>query len=71
MHICVIIPNTHPNKKLNLIVGGIANQLLQLLEQYKKYNLKITIVTKYSKFSKSVKNIYLCEIHKFDNLFRD
>ena len=36
INLCIIISNTHENNELNLPVGGVANQVLQLLPSYEK-----------------------------------
>lgn len=68
MHICLFLLNTHPNPDLNLIVGGIENQILQLLNIYeKKVNLKITIITRYSEYKTSTNKLDIHQISKFKN----
>lgn len=64
--------NTHPNKKLNLIVGGIANQILQLLPSYEKINdLKISIITKYSEYEPLSNRLKIYEFNRFNNYTLD
>jgi len=72
MHFSIIIPNTHINDNINLPVGGIANQLRELLECYKKYNnIRISIITKYSNFDIIPHNMDIYSIHKFKNIYID
>ncbi|MEE9378018.1 MAG: glycosyltransferase, partial [Candidatus Lokiarchaeia archaeon] len=68
MHICLFIENTHPNKSLNLNVGGISNQILNLLPSYEKYqHLTISLFTKYSEYEPINKNTRIFRISKFKN----
>lgn len=72
IHICIFTENTHPNKQLKLIVGGIENQILNLLSSYEKINnINISIVTKYSKYVSHSGKVKIYEIHKFKNLMID
>ncbi len=72
MHICLILGNTHPNKKLRLNVGGIANQILLLLPAYEKIeDIKISLVTKYTEYKPRSNRIKIHEIHKFHNFLLD
>jgi len=51
IHICIFLQNTHPNPELNLKVGGVSNQILQLISSYEKIeDVKISVVTKYSEY---------------------
>ena len=46
IHFCFFVEKTHQKKHLYLSVGGVANQLLQLLPSYEKIDdLNISIVT--------------------------
>ena len=68
MHICLFIENTHPNDLLNLKVGGIANQVLNLLPVYEKYQkLTISLITKYSEYLPTSKNTRIYRISKIKN----
>jgi len=70
MHICFFIENIHPNPRYNLKVGGISNQILQLLPSYEKINdLEITIVTKYSEYNPKTNRVNVHIISKFRNYF--
>jgi len=70
MHICYFIENIHPNPHYNLKVGGISNQILQLLPSYEKINdLEITIVTKYSEYKPKTNRVNVYIISKFKNYF--
>ncbi|MHA1250166.1 MAG: glycosyltransferase family 4 protein [Candidatus Helarchaeota archaeon] len=72
MHICIFLENTHPNNELNLKVGGIENQVLELLKEYQKIrNLKVSLITKFSEFKILSKNIKIYQIHKFKNYIID
>lgn len=72
MHICLILGNTHPNKKLRLNVGGIANQILLLLPSYENIeDIKISLVTKYTEYKPRSNRIKIHEIHKFHNFLLD
>jgi len=72
MHICLILGNTHPNKKLKLNVGGIANQILLLLPSYEKItDIKISLVTKYTEYKPSSNRMKIYEIHKYNNFILD
>lgn len=71
-HICLFISNTHPIKKRNLNVGGIANQILQLLPSYEKIkDLHISIVTQYSEYKPISNRVKIYEVHKFENFILD
>lgn len=68
MHICLILGNTHPNKKLRLNVGGIANQVLLLLHSYEKNeDINVSLITKYSEYRPASDKIKIYQIHKFNN----
>ncbi|MFX1443898.1 MAG: glycosyltransferase family 4 protein [Promethearchaeota archaeon] len=72
MHICIVIGNTHPNRKLNLNVGGVANQLLLLLHSYEKIkDIKISLITKYSEYIPISNKVKIYRIHKFNNFYID
>jgi glycosyltransferase involved in cell wall biosynthesis len=72
MHICIILGNTHSNEKLGLNVGGIANQLLLLLPSYEKINdLRISLITKYTKYIPISNRMRIYQIHKFNNFVLD
>ena len=59
---------THDNKKLNLVMGGIQNHLLELLPLYEKIEgLKITLLTKYSKYQPSTERVKIQILQKFKN----
>ena len=71
-HICLFISNTHPIKKRNLNVGGIANQILQLLPSYEKIkDLHISIVTQYSEYKPISNRVKIYEVHNFENFILD
>ena len=60
--------NTHENKELNLPVGGVANQILQLLPSYEKIdNLNILLITKYSEYIPLTDKVKIITIQKFKN----
>jgi len=66
IHICIFVENTHPNKNLGLIVGGIENQLNQLIKSYKKNpNINISLITRYSEYTSKSKRMKIYQIHKF------
>ena len=70
IHICVIIGNTHANKKLGLNVGGVANQMLRLLRSYEKIeNIKISLITKYSEYIPLSNRFKIYIIRKYRNFF--
>jgi len=53
---------------LNLPVGGVASQILELLPAYEKIqNLKILLITKYSEYLPTTNNIKIIRIHRFRN----
>lgn len=53
-------------------VGGISNQILQLLPSYEKIrNLKLSIVTKYSEYKPVSNRLKTYEIHKFTKYIPD
>ncbi|MFX1502246.1 MAG: glycosyltransferase family 4 protein [Promethearchaeota archaeon] len=53
---------------LNLPVGGVASQILELLPAYEKIkNLNVYLITKYSEYIPTSKNIKIIRIHKFRN----
>lgn len=67
IHLCLFLEKVHPNPKFNLNVGGISNQILQLLPSYEKIrNLKISIVTKYSEYNPISNRLKTYDIHKFN-----
>ncbi|MFX1573979.1 MAG: glycosyltransferase [Promethearchaeota archaeon] len=66
INLCIIVSNTHENKALNLSVGGVANQILQLLPSYEKIdNLNIFLVTKYSEYIPQTNKVKKVSIQKF------
>ncbi len=72
IHICLFISQTHPNKNLNLNVGGIASQILQLLPSYEKIkNLHISIITKYSEYEPISNRVKIYKVHRFERFFLD
>jgi len=57
---------THDNKELKIVVGGIQSHLLELLPLYEKIeDLKITLLTKYSKYQPSTNRVKIKIIQKF------
>lgn len=69
IHICIILFATHSNESLNQKVGGIANQVLQLLPAYEKINgLKVSVFSKYSKYKPNTNRIKIYNIQKFSNI---
>ena len=72
MHICIILGNTHPNKKLGLNVGGIANQILLLLPSYERNeDIQLSLITKYTRYTPFSERLKIYKIHKFDNFLFD
>ena len=68
INLCIILSNTHENKDLNLSVGGVANQILQLLPSYEKIeNLNIFLITKYSEYIPQTDKVKIITIQKFKN----
>ncbi|MFX1444621.1 MAG: glycosyltransferase, partial [Promethearchaeota archaeon] len=54
---------------MNQKVGGIANQVLQLLPAYEKINgLKVSVFSKYSKYKPNTNRIKIYNIQKFSNI---
>ena len=69
IHICIILFATHANESLNQKVGGIANQVLQLLPAYEKIeDLKVSVFSKYSKYKPNTERIKVYNIQKFSNI---
>ena len=69
IHICIILFATHSNERLNQKVGGIANQVLQLLPAYEKIeDLKVSVFSKYSKYKPNTQRIKIYNIQKFSNI---
>lgn len=67
IHFCFFVEKTHQKKHLYLRVGGVANQLLQLLPSYEKIDdLNISIVTKYTEYKPISKRVKIHEIQKFN-----
>jgi len=72
IHICIVIDRTHPSDMLNLNVGGIANQVLLLLASYEKINdIKISLITRFSKYKPNSDRIKIYQIHRFKNFYLD
>lgn len=72
MHVCIFLETTHINEKLNLKVGGIASQVMELLSEYQKIqDLKISIITKFSEYKASSNRLKIYKIHKFENYMLD
>jgi len=72
IHICIMIDRTHPNTKLGLTVGGIANQILLLLNSYEKISsIKISLITRFSEYKPRTKRIKIYQFHKFNNFYID
>ncbi|MHA1396049.1 MAG: glycosyltransferase family 4 protein [Promethearchaeota archaeon] len=72
MHICFFFENTDPNKELNLSIGGIGNQFLQLLESYEKNkDIEITLITKYTRYKTKSNTTKIYEVHRFHNYVLD
>ena len=72
IHICLFISHTHPNKNLNLNVGGIGNQILQLLPSYEKIkDLHISIITQYSEYEPLSNRVKIYKVHKFESFILD
>lgn len=72
IHICIVLINTHSSKSINLTVGGIANQVLQLLPAYEKIpNLKISLFSKYSEYRPFSNKVKIYNIHKYSIKFID
>ncbi len=67
-----MIDRTHPDTKLGLTVGGIANQILLLLNSYEKISsIKISLITRFSEYKPSSKRIKIYRFHKFNNFYID
>ncbi len=72
MHICLFISQTHPNKNLSLNVGGVENQILQLLPSYEKIkDLHISIITQYSEYEPISNKVKIYQVHKFERYILD
>lgn len=72
MHICLFISQTHPKKNLNENIGGIASQILQLLQSFEKIkDLNISIITQYTEYKPISNRVHIYEIHKFENFIID
>ncbi|MFX0132192.1 MAG: glycosyltransferase family 4 protein [Candidatus Hodarchaeota archaeon] len=57
---------------MNLNVGGIQSQILQLLRFYeKKKGINLSLITKYSEFKPLTNMVKIYEIHKFKNFYLD
>jgi len=53
-------------------VGGISNQILLLLNSYEKINgIKVSLITRFSKYKPGSDRIKIYKIHKFHNIYLD
>ncbi|UYP47976.1 UDP-N-acetylglucosamine--peptide N-acetylglucosaminyltransferase GtfA subunit [Candidatus Lokiarchaeum ossiferum] len=70
MHIVILIPNTDENLGKNLRIGGAEKQILRLLPTYANHKeIKIDLITKYTKYIPHSNNIIIHQLSSNSILF--